>query len=396
MAEKSNKKADGQDRDGAAGCVRMTGCPLPKGGRVMISNNTLKITLEGIKMIAKIELTLFNPDGTRITSTDTVSERDEERAQDFALSDADSQSFGETYFIKIRDKSSLVYMLSARGAGDETLTYLKLAAFQIQGMINSDKDKFDKDNFLKNVILDNLLYVDILDRAKKFHIDNEQRRIVFQIEVRDDSDNIILDILRPLYGDGGSGFLFKVDEQHIVYVKNLEDGEDDEALMTTARGLLDVINTEGMQKAYVSYGNPVRELKELSRSYKEAGLAMEVGRIFKSDDYITAYDRLGIGRLIYQLPVTLCRMFLNEIFTDTKPEDLDEETLQTIKQFFTDSLNISEASRNLYIHRNTLVYRLDKLQKMLNLNIRNFEDAMTLKIALMVDEYLRYVEKDFE
>ena len=362
----------------------------------MISNNTLKITLEGIKMIAKVELTLFNPDGTRITSTDTVSERDEERAQDFALSDADSQSFGETYFIKIRDKSSLVYMLSARGAGDETLTYLKLAAFQIQGMINSDKDKFDKDNFLKNVILDNLLYVDILDRAKKFHIDNEQRRIVFQIEVRDDSDNIILDILRPLYGDGGNGFLFKVDEQHIVYVKNLEDGEDDEALMTTARGLLDVINTEGMQKAYVSYGNPVRELKELSRSYKEAGLAMEVGRIFKSDDYITAYDRLGIGRLIYQLPVTLCRMFLNEIFTDTKPEDLDEETLQTIKQFFTDSLNISEASRNLYIHRNTLVYRLDKLQKMLNLNIRNFEDAMTLKIALMVDEYLRYVEKDFE
>ena len=362
----------------------------------MISNNTLKITLEGIKMIAKVELALFNPDGTRITSTDTVSERDEERAQDFALSDADSQSFGETYFIKIRDKSSLVYMLSAKGAGDETLTYLKLAAFQIQGMINSDKDKFDKDNFLKNVILDNLLYVDILDRAKKFHIDNEQRRIVFQIEVRDDSDNIILDILRPLYGDGGSGFLFKVDEQHIIYVKNLEDGEDDEALMTTARGLLDVINTEGMQKAYVSYGNPVRELKELSRSYKEAGLAMEVGRIFKSDDYITAYDRLGIGRLIYQLPVTLCRMFLNEIFTDTKPEDLDEETLQTIKQFFTDSLNISEASRNLYIHRNTLVYRLDKLQKMLNLNIRNFEDAMTLKIALMVDEYLRYVEKDFE
>ncbi|MDO4266117.1 MAG: helix-turn-helix domain-containing protein [Eubacteriales bacterium] len=361
----------------------------------MISNNTLKVTLEGIKMIAKVELALFNPDGTKIISTDVISGKDEARAQDFALSDADSQSFGETYFIKVRDKGSLVYMLSAKGTGDETLTYLRLAAFQLQTMINSDKDRFDKDNFLKNVILDNLLYVDILDRARKFHIENEQKRIVFLIEIKDDSDNTVIDILRPLYGEGAGGFLFKTDERHIVYVRNLEDGDGEEEFLQTARGLLDIVNTEGMQRSNISYGNPVTELKDLSRSYKEAGLAMEVGRIFRGEDYITAYAKLGIGRLIYQLPVTLCRMFLNEIFPDTKPEDLDEETLQTIKQFFTDSLNISEASRNLYIHRNTLVYRLDKMQKTLGLNIRNFEDAMTLKIALMVDEYLRYVEKDF-
>lgn len=362
----------------------------------MISNNSLKLTLEGIKLIAKIDLALFDPDGVKITSTDVIDGRDEERAHDFASSDADSQSFGETYFIKIRDKSSLVFILSATGAGDQTLTYLKLAAFQIQGMINSDKDRFDKDNFLKNVILDNLLYVDILDRAKKFHIDNDQRRIVYLIEVKDDTDNVVMDTLRPLYGESGGGFLFKTDERHIVYVRTLEDDEDDAALTETARGILDVVNTEGMQKSCVSYGNPVTELRDLSRSYKEAGLAMEVGRIFHCDDYVTAYNKLGIGRLIYQLPVTLCRMFLNEIFTDTHPEELDEETLATIRQFFTDSLNISEASRNLYIHRNTLVYRLDKLQKSLGLNIRNFEDAMTLKIALMVDEYLRYVEKDFD
>ena len=362
----------------------------------MISNNTLKATLEGIKTIAKIELALFNPDGTRITATDSISERDEERAQDFALSDADSQSFGETYFIKIRDKNSLVYMLSATGAGDETLIYLRLAAFQLQTMVNSDKDRFDKDNFLKNVILDNLLYVDILDRAKKFHIENEQRRLVYLIEIRDDSDNAIMEILRPLYGESTGGFLFKVDEQHIVYVRNLAEGEGREACEDTARSILDVVNTEGMQKCHVAYGNQVSELRELSRSYKEAGLAMEVGKIFQSESDITAYDKLGIGRLIYQLPVTLCRMFLNEVFSNAKPEDLDEETLQTVRQFFTDSLNISEASRNLYIHRNTLVYRLDKLQKMLGLNIRNFEDAMTLKLALMVDEYMRYIERDFK
>ena len=362
----------------------------------MLSNTTLKSTLDGIRAIAKIDLFLFNPDGTRICATAPVDDKDELRAADFAQSDADTQSIAGRYFIKIRDKNNLVFILAGSGAADETIIYLRLAAFQLQNMVNSDKDKFDKDNFLKNVILDNLLQIDIFERARKFHIENEAKRIVYVIQVQDDSDNALIDILRPIYGEGAGGFVFKVDEQHIIYIKNLEADEDEEQnLHTTAESLLDVVNTEGMQNAYISYGNPVDELKDLSRSYKEAGLAMEVGRIFQSDNHITPYSKLGIGRLIYQLPVTLCRMFLNEIFLDTKPEDLNEETLQTINQFFDDSLNISEASRNLYIHRNTLVYRLDKMQKTLGLNIRNFDDAMTLKIALMVDTYLRYIEKDF-
>lgn len=361
----------------------------------MISNNLLKTLLDGIKAIARIDLSLYDPEGNRITSTEMITDQDEEHARDFARSDADTQSFGETCFIKIRDKNSLMFILSAAGAEDQTLVYLKLAAFQIQSMVAYNKDRFDKNHFMKNIILDNLLSVDILERAKKFHIENEQKRVVFQIEVPEETESTALELLRPLYGDNGSGFLFRTDEKHIVYVRNMEADEDVETLGTVARNILDAIHQEEQPRCYVSYGKPVGELRELSRSYKEAGLAMEVGKIFKSEDDITAYEKLGIGRLIYQLPVTLCRMFLNEIFTDMKPEDLDEETVATIKQFFEDSLNISEASRNLYIHRNTLVYRLDKLQKNLGLNIRNFDDAMTLKIALMVDEYLRYVEKDF-
>ena len=362
----------------------------------MLSNTVLKTTLDGIKSIAKIELYLFSPDGNRICATGPVDEKDEVRAADFAQSDADTQSIAGRHFIKIRDKNNLMYILAASGASDETVVFLRLAAFQIQGMINSDKDKFDKDNFLKNVILDNLLQIDIFERARKFHIENEERRIVYLILVKDDSDNTVIDLLRPLYGDSVGGFVFKVDEQHVVYVRNLTESDDEESLYTVAEAILDVIHTDGMQDARISYGNVVNELKDLPRSYKEAGLAMEVGHIFQTDQQIVPYSRLGIGRLIYQLPVTLCRMFLNEIFTDTKPEDLDEETLQTINQFFEDSLNISEASRNLYIHRNTLVYRLDKMQKTLGLNIRNFEDAMTLKIALMVDTYMRYIEKEFD
>ncbi len=360
----------------------------------MLSNTTLKNTLDGIKAIAGVDLYLFDPDGSQVCSTEQPEQKYELWAQDFAASEADTQSMSGIYFVKIRDKGSPVYVLAAKGAGDETQVFLKLAAFQLQNMISSDKDRFDKDNFLKNVILDNLLQIDILERARKFHVENELRRLVYIINVEDDSDNTVIDAIRPVYGENAGGYVFKVDEQHIIYIRDIGDETSDEAFSAIAEGMLELINTECSVEACISYGNAAPELKDLSRSYKEAGLAMDVGRIFYNDLRIMAYSKLGIGRLIYQLPISLCKMFINEVFGKNDPDDLDEETIQTIDQFFEDSLNISEASRNLYIHRNTLVYRLDKLEKTLGLNIRNFDDAMTLKIALMVDTYMDYIEKN--
>ncbi len=360
----------------------------------MLSNTTLKNTLDGIKAIAGIDLYLFDTDGASICSTEQADERYGLWARQFALSDADSQDVSGVYLIKVKDKGIPVYVLAADGAGEGTEVFLRLAAFQIQNMVSSDKDRFDKDNFLKNVILDNLLQIDIYERSRKFHVENEIRRLVYIINVEDDSDSTVMDILRPAYGEGTGGYVFKVDEQHIIYIRNLQDEEDDVSFNTVAEAVLQLIDTECGQKVCISYGNPAPELKDLSRSYKEAGLAMDVGRIFYNDLRIMAYSKLGIGRLIYQLPITLCRMFINEVFGKNDPDDLDEETLQTIDQFFEDSLNISEASRNLFIHRNTLVYRLDKLEKTLGLNIRNFDDAMTLKLALMVDTYMNYIEKN--
>ena len=360
----------------------------------MLSNTTLKNTLDGIKAIAGIDLFLFDIDGTVLCQTARPDDRIGTWARDFAMSEADSQSLSGTWLIKIKDRSSPVYVLAANCEGDTVETFLKLAAFQIQNMVSSDKDRFDKDNFLKNVILDNLLQIDIFERSRKFHVENELRRLVYIINVEDDSDSTVMDAIRPVYGEGSGGYIFKVDEQHIVYIRNLIEGEDDIVFNSVAGSILELIKKECGQEACISYGNPAAELKDLSRSYKEAGLAMDVGRIFYNDLKIMAYSKLGIGRLIYQLPITLCRMFINEVFGKNDPNDLDEETIQTIDQFFEDSLNISEASRNLFIHRNTLVYRLDKLEKTLGLNIRNFDDAMTLKLALMVDTYMDYIEKN--
>ena len=183
-----------------------------------------------------------------------------------------------------------------------------------------------------------------------------------------------------------------MDEKNIILVKELKPNENYEDMDKTAKVILDMLNTEAMTKVHVSYGTIVNEIKEVSRSYKEAKMALDVGKIFYSDKHVVAYNNLGIGRLIYQLPMSLCRMFIKEIFDGKSPDDLDEETLITINKFFENNLNVSETSRQLYIHRNTLVYRLDKLQKSTGLDLRVFEDAITFKIALMVVKYMNYME----
>ena len=183
-----------------------------------------------------------------------------------------------------------------------------------------------------------------------------------------------------------------IDEQSIILIKDIDPKTDSEEMQQIAEGIVDTLNTEAMLNVRVSYGLAVSELKDLSKSYKEARMALDVGSIFYTQLKVLNYETLGIGRLIYQLPIPLCKMFIREIFGGRSPEDFDDETLMTINKFFENNLNVSETSRQLYIHRNTLVYRLDKLQKSTGLDLRVFEDAITFKIALMVVKYMNYME----
>ena len=183
-----------------------------------------------------------------------------------------------------------------------------------------------------------------------------------------------------------------MDEKNIILVKEIGEKDQIEDLEKTAHVIVDMLNTEAMSRVHVAFGTIVKELKEVSRSYKEAKMALDVGKIFYSDKKVVAYSNLGIGRLIYQLPMPLCKMFIKEIFEEKTPDQFDEETLTTINKFFENNLNVSETSRQLYIHRNTLVYRLDKLEKSTGLDLRIFDDAITFKIALMVVKYMNYLE----
>lgn len=358
----------------------------------MISNQILQNTIEGLKGITRIDFCVMDTDGKSLASTFSEQENYEEEVVSFVESPADSQVVQGYQFFKIFDEHQLEYVLLANGGSDDVYMVGKIAAFQIQNLLIAYKERFDKDNFIKNLLLDNLLLVDIYNRAKKLHIDTEVRRIIFIIETKQEKDSSALDNVRNLLGNRAKDFVTAVDEKNIIIVKELEPGDGHEELERTAQNLYTLLIEDGEEDVLIAYGTIVNDIKEVSKSYKEAKLALDVGKIFFGDRNVIAYSALGIGRLIYQLPIPLCKMFIREIFEGKSPDDFDEETLTTINKFFENNLNVSETSRQLYIHRNTLVYRLDKLQKSTGLDLRVFEDAITFKIALMVVKYMKYME----
>ncbi|MBR3538400.1 MAG: helix-turn-helix domain-containing protein [Eubacterium sp.] len=359
----------------------------------MISNQILQDTIEGIRTITKVDLIVMDVEGRLLAKTvDGSVDGYEDAVTAFADSPAESQAMLGCQFFKVNDDKQLEYVILAKGETDTTYMVGRMAAFQIQNLLVAYKERFDKDNFIKNLLLDNLLLVDIYNRAKKLHIDADVKRVVFIIETKTEKDNNALETVRNLFSSKSRDFITAVDEKNIILVKEVKPTETYEELQKVAKTIVDMLNTEAMTSVHVAFGTIVNEIKEVSRSYKEAKMALDVGKIFYSDKNIISYSNLGIGRLIYQLPIPLCRLFIKEIFDGKSPDEFDEETLTTINKFFENSLNVSETSRQLYIHRNTLVYRLDKIQKATGLDLRVFEDAITFKIALMVVKYMKYME----
>lgn len=358
----------------------------------MISNQILQNTIEGLKSITRIDICVMDTEGKALATTINNAEEYENAVLAFVESPADSQVLQGYQFFKVFDEHQLEYVILAKGDSDDVYMVGKIASFQIQNLLVAYKERYDKDNFIKNLLLDNLLLVDIYNRAKKLHIETDVRRVVFIIETKNEKDVNALETVRGLFSGKTKDFITAVDEKNIILVKELKANETYDDMHKTAKVILDMLNTEAMTKVHVAFGTIVNEIKDVSRSYKEAKMALDVGKIFYSGRNVVAYSNLGIGRLIYQLPMPLCKMFIKEIFDGKSPDEFDEETLTTINKFFENSLNVSETSRQLYIHRNTLVYRLDKLQKSTNLDLRVFEDAITFKIALMVVKYMKYME----
>lgn len=358
----------------------------------MLSNHKLQVTLEEIKDIARTDLALYSDKGKLLASTYQAEEEMEDAIRLFADSMAESQMLSGCHFFKIIIEGELEYILLARAGSEEAYMIGRLAACQIRNIVSAFQEQFDRNSFMQNVVLGNMLVVDMYNKAKKLHIETAQR-VVFVVEMSGKKDGIIMGTMKNLFASATKDFITEVDERSVILVKDVRDIDSEEELAGLAKMIVDNLQTEALVKVRVGYGNRVELLQDIARSYQEAKMALEVGNIFYVEDSTISYANLGIGRLIYQLPISLCEMFLKEVFGEKIPDIFDEEITTTIHKFFENNLNISETARQLYVHRNTLVYRLERIEKMLGLDIRTFEDAMLFKIALMVISHMNYQKR---
>lgn len=281
-------------------------------------------------------------------------------------------------------------LLIVWGSGEQTSTIGELAVCQVESLLTAYTEKTDKNSFMQNLLLDRYSQVEAFNKAARLHITPSARRAVFLVETKQYKDENALATIRNIFSARTRDFITALDDSGIIVVRELQNTESYEELDGIACMLVDMLNTEAMTSAWVSYSNVADDIMELSDAYKEARTALEVGKIFYADKNVFGYNRLGIGRLIYQLPTQVCNMFVGEIFGEESLESIDDETLNIIRIFFENNLNLSETSRQLYVHRNTLVYRFEKLQKRFGLDIRTFEDALAFKLAMMVSDYITY------
>ena len=357
----------------------------------MITAQVIQSCLDDLKTITKVDLAVVDVEGVMVAKNSDRFEQNVEFVTEFAASPAGSQVLQGCQYLKIYDEEDPVYVLLC---GDSSEEYMigKIAVSNIQNLITAYKERFDRNNFFQNLILDNLLLVDIYNRAKKLHIEIQKPRVVLLLEIPAGKENYAMEFLKSMFSAQSGDYVTAVDENTLIVIKQVEAKDSYAEVVEVAETTVAMMNTEAMINVRVAYGTIVEELKDVSKSYKEAKMALDVGKIFYAEKMVTAYSTLGIGRLIYQLPINLCEMFIEEIFGGKVPEELDEETLTTINTFLENNLNVSETSRQLYVHRNTLLYRLEKLEKYTGLDIRIFDDALTLKIALIVVRYMRYLE----
>ena len=359
---------------------------------ISIQRNLQKC-MEDWKQISGLDFCLLSEDNSVFVATGERRIPSAGKLEDFRNGDALCTANASCCLYKVMDRYELLYILIVWGSGESTSTIGELAVCQIRSLIEAYSEKNDKNAFMQKLLLGSYSEVEAFNRAKKLHISSSCQRAVFLVETRQAGDEHALTMIRNIFSARTHDFITSVDDKGIIIVRELVSTETYENLEATAHMLVDMLGAEAMTQAWVAYSNVANGLRDLANAYKEARMALEIGKIFYSERNVFGYRKLGIGRLIYQLPEEVCEMFIEEIFDGESLDAIDGETLNIIRTFFENNLNLSETSRQLYVHRNTLVYRFEKIQKRFGLDLRSFEDALTFKIAMLVSGYLRYQTK---
>lgn len=312
------------------------------------------------------------------------------KSKDRFFADTDSNKI----FMPISSKNETPeFAVFVTGTDAVSKSICKAIAVSISSVKDQYDEKYDKTFFIKNIIAENILSGDIYIRSKELEIENEIPRVILVIRQRDKNTKSVIEMLERIFPNKKSDFVIGMDKTDIVIVKEIHHDTDIKQLIRLAKSIESNIVEDLVIQPVIGIGSIAMSLKELSRSYREALSAIEVGMIFDTDNTVVSYENLGVGRLIYQLPATLCELFLTEVFRNSSFDMIDRETLYSVDKFFENNLNVSETARNLFIHRNTLVYRLDKVRKITGLDLREFDHAIVFKVALMVKKYLSSCEK---
>ena len=358
-------------------------------GLVIMSNRLFQTVIHQMRDVVGRTIGAIDENGIIVACSELskIGESRQRIKEELSFSNDSMISDGYTYkFINSANTNDcIVFVEGEDGEAEKTANILAISLGNIKSLYD---EKYDKGSFIKNIILDNILPNDIYIKSNELHMGNEENRAVIVIKFQGASDLPPYEIIQNLITDKAKNYIINISEQDIVIVKEVEEDCSAEDLEKEAEALLNQAQNEYGAKILIGVSSIVEKLKDLAKAYKEARIALEVGKVFDIERPVMSYENLGIGRLIYQLPTTLCDIFLQEVFKKGSLESLDRETLMTVQSFFENNLNVSETSRKLFVHRNTLVYRLEKIRKLTGLDLREFDHAVTFKVALMVKKYL--------
>lgn len=329
--------------------------------------------------------------GTIVSSSNVqIPENDLECVLNFANDNLDTFAYNGYTYRSVQDMGKVDFIAFVRGDDALARSYAEILKINFTSVKALYDDKYNHINFIKNFLLDNILPGDVLAKAAELHLPIEAKRAVFLIRAENSGDFSVLEILENMFPNKQTDYVVSIDETDIALVREFTNDVSLKEMQAMATEIIDTITAEALvKKVTVGIGTIISNIKEIATSFKEAQVALEVGKVFDDEKNIISYEDLGIGRLIYQLPTTLCQLFLSEVFKKGSINELDGEIIETIKKFFENNLNVSETSRQLYVHRNTLVYRLDKIQKITGLDLRIFDQAIIFKVAMMVNKYLK-------
>lgn len=368
----------------------MVNVPYGFGGSAMSSNYFQNVI---IQMKESIDRTLgvIDNQGYVVACNNLVligSRLDDFHAYDFENNGRVTVTGSRVYYPLNSSSSKFDYATFVEGTDQISRTLCAVASVAFNETKSNYEEKHNKAAFVKNIISDNILPGDVYVRAKELHFVTDEPRSVILVRQYENPDVSAAEVIQNLFPNKQKDFVININESDVVIVKALNSAENIEEPMGYAQTVEKALASELGVKCVIGISTTARHLRELADRYKEAQVAIDVGKVFESDKTVITYENLGLGRIIYQLPTTLCEMFLNEVFKKNPIEALDEDTLETINKFFENSLNVSETSRKLYVHRNTLVYRLEKIKKLTGLDLREFDHAIVFKVALMVKMYL--------